>query len=276
MLSWPKQLLMKTLFFSLLCFLPLLVFAQRPTLSSQALKPGTTQASLGPTGCVLAVVDQKCGGNNQYSGHYIAGTFSSGSCTNNSNIKKVRVRYRNLTDNKSMQTRTYDFNGNWYVQNLDPDKRYEIHVEVKFSVLGVFRAAGRVTEWSSCNQTQMTLNNVASGEITVCGANQIILDGSGSTDETGYVIAIRELNSSNQLIGPEFIRHFNGNAPSRFDVRAYAASQGFPLQFGKRYAVKLVTKPIWREKTVWINLKTMRQCALQPVNDSARQARRPF
>jgi len=269
---------MKVLFFSLLCFLPLFVLAQRATISSKALKPATAQASLGPTGCALAVVDQKCGGTsgNQYSGHYISGTFSSGDCTDNSRIKKVRVRYRNLTDGKSMQTRTYDFNGNWYVQNLDPDKRYEIHVEVKFSLTGFFRAAGRVTEWSSCNQTQMTLNNVASGEITVCGANQIILDGSGSTDETGYVIVIRELNSSNQLIGPELIRHFSGSAPSRFDVRAYAASQGFPLQFGKRYAVKLVTKPIWREKSVWVSLKTMRQCAQQPVNEGRQQVRRAF
>ncbi len=95
-----------------------------------------------------------------------------------------------------MQIRTYDFRGNWYIQNLDPDKEYEIHVEVKFSLAGFFRAAGRVDEWSSCNQTRMTVNGVARGELDVCGNNAITLDGAASTDETGYIVAIRELNAS--------------------------------------------------------------------------------
>lgn len=251
---------MKT-FFVMLCCLPFFLFAQATDLSTNA--PDSDQAALlRPTGCVSVVVDQICGGSG---GHTISGTIAQGDCSTQT-ILKVKVRYRNLTDNKSWNTREYDYNGNWYVQRLDPDKEYEIQVSVKFSRSGLFRAAGTVRAWSSCNRTRMTVNGASSGQIDVCGNNAIIMDGSASTDETGYIIAIREINAAGSAFGPELLRHFSGRVPARIDIRAFAASQGFALAIGKRYYVKLVTKPIWREEAVWINLKSLRDCARTPVD----------
>ncbi len=261
-------------FFFFLFSLPFFLTAQADLRSKSAkLAPDNNVtneiALLAPTNCVSVLVDRVCGGNN---GHYLSGTIKQGLC-NTKTIKKVKVRYRNITDNKSWNTRTYDYQGNWYVQMLDPNKEYVIEVSVKFSRTGVFRSAGTVRAWAGCNETRMTVNGISSGDFTSNELSRVTMDGSASTDENGYSIYITQVNGANRPVGREVAYHRNGQVPTAIDVKAVSAQQGLPFGFGKRYRIKLVTKPVWREKSVFLNYKSARGAA-EMNQQSATQVRR--
>lgn len=179
--------------------------------------------------------------------HTIAGTISPDNCGGR-RINKIKVKYRNVTDNKSWNTRTYDYNGNWYVEVLDPNKEYSIEVYYKFGAFYEF--AGQVSAWAGCNTTSFTLNGSNSNTIDICGNESIIMDGSASRDEVGYSIALREVNASGQGIGNEMFKDFSGIVPNNLDIRSIARANNFALEGGKKYYAKLVTKPVWREKVV--------------------------
>lgn len=186
-----------------------------------------------------------------YPTYSIQGTIYPEEC-GGTTIKKFKVRYRNITDNKSWNSSTHDYKGIWYVQGLTPNKQYEIKVFYKFGT-DIFRFAGQVTAWSGCNTTHFTLNGSQAKTIDICGNERITMDGSASKDEVGYSIALRELNANNQAIGREMFKSFNGAVPNNINIRSVAQSNNFVLEGGKKYYLKLVTKPVWREKVIYLN-----------------------
>jgi hypothetical protein len=171
-------------------------------------------------------------------------------------ITKVKVRYRNVTDNKRWNTRRFDYNGNWRISNLDPNKEYSIKVYYKTGGwLSSYKFAHEFNEWSACNTTSFTINGVADTDFNICGEEPIIMNGSASTQESGYIISMREVNSSLQSLGSEVLKHFSGAVPSNINIRNFAQSNGIFLQGEKKYHFKLVTKPRWVEKNVILHFK---------------------
>lgn len=94
-----------------------------------------------------------------------------------------------------------------------------------------------------------------------CPGETIFLDGSNSTCEDSYFIAVQESNIYWENIGPEVSQWFNGSAPSNFNISSFAQNNGLNFQVGKYYRIKLAIGPTWSEQ--------VRLVYIQPANAAA-------
>jgi hypothetical protein len=109
--------------------------------------------------------------------------------------------------------------------------------------------------WTYLNTADFNLNGQNSGTLTICGNDPIIMNAAASRHEDSYGIAIWEVNAQNQGVGSEKIVEYSCPAPNGINIRSLAASKGILLGGGKRYYVKLFTKPNWQEKIMFVELK---------------------
>ncbi len=176
-----------------------------------------------------------------------------------------KVVYRNLTDNgrwQSATNSTYGSDARWYIQGLQPAKEYKVRISAPYHDRWCEVAMHHI--WTYLNTTDFTLNGHSSGTVSVCGDAPITVNAAACQYEDAYGIAIWEMNQSNQRVGNELLREFQGTAPNGIDLPRFASQHQFPLIGGKRYAVKVFTKPNWKEKVVVLNM-TAASISIKPL-----------
>ncbi|MEM6769327.1 MAG: hypothetical protein AAF597_01985 [Bacteroidota bacterium] len=175
-----------------------------------------------------------------------------------------RVEYRNLTDNGPWQNRTNSTrnNGRWFADRLEQSKEYKVRIFAPYK--------GRWCEidmhhiWTHLNTADFTLNGQSSGTVSVCGNDPITMNAAASRYETHYGIAIREIDASGRGVGPEMMYERSGQAPNGINIRSIASSKNFSLIGGKRYYVKLFTRPNWQEKIIILDMNPA-SLAIRPL-----------
>lgn len=107
----------------------------------------------------------------------------------------------------------------------------------------------------------LSINNQFSNEVSVCEFDDITLDVSGSSCETGWFLSLQEANSSWGGIGPGYTQWFAGQAPANIDLRFYAAALwNLGLEPGKQYRLKYAVKEPWDVVT---KLLKVRNCGFE-------------
>ncbi len=202
--------------------------------------------------------------------HNISVSYSS---TNGTEIKgnfrglspaTFRVQYRNLTDRGRWKTATnpsIQSNAGWYIRNLQPAKEYKVRIFAPY--YDEWCQVGMHHIWTYVNTADFNLNGQNAGTLSICGNDPITMNAAASKYEDSYGIAIREIDQSGRGIGNELLREFRGSAPNGIDIRQFTRRNQFSLIGGKRYYVKLFTKPNWQEKIIFLEMKQA-SISLQP------------
>lgn len=180
------------------------------------------------------------------SSHSIRGKMNTGS--------SYKVEYRNITDRKSWQTRRGTLNNHleWTIERLDPGKEYQINIYYFMGTRAVRYGTYKV--WSVCNTADFNINGNSSGPVSICGDEPIIVNAAASKEEHSYGIAVREIDQFGRGIGNELLREFQGQAPNGIDLRQFT-NNSLHMIGGKRYYVKVFTKPSWQEKVIIVDMK---------------------
>jgi hypothetical protein len=113
--------------------------------------------------------------------------------------------------------------------------------------------------------SSFTLNDQSSSVVEICQNEPIIMDGSASTDASGYFVSVQLSDQWWNRYGPEIMRWLSPSEAaniSYFDIIGFVDS-GLSFQPGQYYRVKLAVGSPWHENT---KLVYIRDCTVNWTN----------